>query len=301
MDQSALNSGSTFLFGGTANSGATARTCCNTELALGFYADSGSGANVSVGRGWTSRANDSPANDVEFLAEDQSLASPSTPSATAGTGGFVSWMMGEVVLKPLTFVPPSAPGAPTGVTATAGNGSATVSWIATSTNGSPISKYTVTPFVGTVAQTAITVSNSPPTTSATVTGLTPGTSYTFVVSATNTVGTGPNSSPSNSVTPTSLTAPGAPSGVSASPANASASVSWSAPASNGGKLITSYIVTPAIPSSEGNTTLPSTTVTGNPPQTNATITGLTNGTSYVFTVAAANSIGTTPPRSGPRR
>jgi hypothetical protein len=34
-----------------------------------------------------------------------------------------------------------------------------------------------------------------------MTGLTNGTAYTFVVSATNSFGTGPNSSPSNSVTP----------------------------------------------------------------------------------------------------
>src|SRR5207245_10439865 len=44
---------------------------------------------------------------------------------------------------------PSVPGAPTGVTATAGHGSATVSWIApASTGGSAITSYTVTPFIG---------------------------------------------------------------------------------------------------------------------------------------------------------
>ena len=43
---------------------------------------------------------------------------------------------------------PVAPAAPTGVTATAGDGSATVSWTAPSNGGSPITAYTVTPYAG---------------------------------------------------------------------------------------------------------------------------------------------------------
>ena len=49
--------------------------------------------------------------------------------------------------------PATAPGAPTGVTATAGAGSAQVSWTAPGDGGSPITSYTVTPFIGTTAQT----------------------------------------------------------------------------------------------------------------------------------------------------
>ena len=84
----------------------------------------------------------------------------------------------------------SAPGAPTGVSATSGNGSATVSWTAPGSGGSAITSYTVTPYVGSAAQTPVTVSGSPPATQTTVTGLTNGTAYTFTVSATNAVGTG---------------------------------------------------------------------------------------------------------------
>ena len=97
--------------------------------------------------------------------------------------------------------PATAPAAPTNVTASGGNASATVSWTAPSDGGTPITSYTVTPFVGATAQTPTTVTGSPPATSVTVTGLTNGTSYTFTVSATNAVGTGPASSASNAVTP----------------------------------------------------------------------------------------------------
>jgi chitodextrinase len=45
------------------------------------------------------------------------------------------------------------------------------------------------------------VTGSPPATSVTISGLTPGTTYTFKVSATNAVGTGPLSAASNAVTP----------------------------------------------------------------------------------------------------
>ena len=81
----------------------------------------------------------------------------------------------------------TAPDAPGSVTATAGDGSATVSWTVPANGGSPITGYTVTPYVGTTAGTPVTVSGSPPATTATVSGLTNGTAYTFRVAATNAV------------------------------------------------------------------------------------------------------------------
>ena len=107
----------------------------------------------------------------------------------------------------MTPTAPTAPLAPTGVSATAGNGSATVSWTAPANGGSPITSYTVTPFIAGVAQATTAVTGNPPATSATVSGLTNGISYTFTVTATNAVGTGAASAPSAAVTPSGPTSP----------------------------------------------------------------------------------------------
>ena len=93
--------------------------------------------------------------------------------------------------------------------------------------------------------------------------------------------------PSNSATRsftlnTAAGGPGAPTGVIANAGNASATVTWTAPAANGGSPITGYTVT----SSPGGFTagVGAGVVT-------ARVSGLTNGTSYTFTVRANNSAG----------
>ena len=93
--------------------------------------------------------------------------------------------------------PHFAPLAPAAPTAVPGSGSATVSWTAPADDGgSPITGYTVTASPG--GQT-VTVAGSVRT--ATVTGLTNGTSYTFRVTATNAVGDSAPSPASDPVTP----------------------------------------------------------------------------------------------------
>ena len=70
--------------------------------------------------------------------------------------------------------------------------------------------------------------------------------------------------------------------------NGTASVSWTAPRWR--RPITSYTVTPYI----GSTAQPPTTVNGPNPPTRATITGLTDGIAYTFTVSATTRSGPDP-------
>jgi Domain of unknown function (DUF4082)/Fibronectin type III domain/Bacterial Ig domain len=163
-------------------------------------------------------------------------------SATVGNGVFAyansstfptQSFQGTNYYVDVSFTPgvssPSVPGAPSAVTASAGNGSATVSWTAPSNGGSPITSYTVTPHAGSTTLSPTTVSGSPPATSTTVTGLTNGTSYTFTVTATNSVGTGQASAPSNAVTPTASVA--GPAFVQQTSAHGSGTTLSAAPAS----------------------------------------------------------------------
>jgi RHS repeat-associated protein len=186
--------------------------------------------------------------------------------------------LGTLVVAPAVAhaAGPTAPGAPTAVKATPGNAQATVTWTAPATGGSPITAYTVTSSPG--GFTAATTGAK----TATVTGLSNGTAYTFTVTATNIVGTGPASAASAPVTPAA--SPGAPTGVAATAGNAKAVVTWTAPTDNGGSAITGYTVT----ASPGGATA---TTTG---ATSATVNGLTNGTAYTFMVTAKNAVSTGP-------
>ena len=125
-----------------------------------------------------------------------------TVTATNGAG------TGPASAPSAPITPSDVPTAPRNVIATAGYGTATVSWTAPLANGGTgITGYTV------IASPGGQGCTTPGALSCTVMGLTPGTSYTFAVTATNLVGTGPAGT-SNQVTVLAPAAvPGAPTNV----------------------------------------------------------------------------------------
>ncbi len=172
----------------------------------------------------------------------------------------------------------SPPGAPTGVSAVAASGQATVSWSAPTSSGtSAISSYKAMVVGDTTTKTCTTA-----TLSCTITGLTNGTSYTFFVRASNSIGAGVLSGASPGVIPAGV--PSKPLNVTVAQLGASTpslTVAWAAPTNNGGSAVLEYYVTG--------------TPTGGcyaaAPQTTCIASGLTAGSGYKFTVRAANSLG----------
>ena len=205
---------------------------------------------------------------------------PSVPAATTVNVTVVS--LG--VAGAATYTYTDKPGTPIAPTATAGITSATVTWTEPANNNSAITGYIVTPYLNGVAQAPLSYDTS--TKTRTITGLTAGGSYTFTVAAVNAVGTGAASPQSNAVIPYTL--PSAPTMGTVSAGDSAAVVNWTAPASNGGSAITGYVVTPYI----GGVAQTPQTFTST--ATSQTVTGLTPGTSYTFTVAAINAAGTGP-------
>ena len=182
---------------------------------------------------------------------------------------------GTVLIMAVPTAALTVPDPPSNVAATAGLGQATVSFTAPADTGnSPITSYTVS---ATNDAIAATVAGSP----ITVTGLAEGGVYAFTVTATNAKGHSVPSVPSNSVNIPQP--PSQPTAVNAVAGNGQATVDFGPPDDDGDLAITSYIVT-AMP---GGLTA---TGAGSP----LTVTGLTNGTSYTFTVHATNAVGSGP-------
>ena len=182
---------------------------------------------------------------------------------------------------------PGAPGVVTNVVGTTGVGQISVTWSAPVSNGgSAITDYTVQ-YSSNSGSTWTTFTDGVSTaTSATITGLSAGTSYTFRVLAKNAIGDGPYSAASAAVS--AATTPDAPTTVVATQGVGQMGVTWSAPVNNGGSAITDYVVQYSSDSGSNWTTFADGTSTS----ASTTVTGLANSTSYVFRIAAVNVIGT---------
>jgi hypothetical protein len=219
-----------------------------------------------------------------------------SPRAAAAAAAMAALLIGGTASGAMAATP-TAPGAPTGLTAAPGNGKATLSWSAPgSDGGSPVTDYVIE---GGPSPSGSGIRESTGGDTATLSGLTNGTAYSFSVHAQNAFGDGPVATVT--VTPpgaggttqngggtSQSTVPGAPAGLTTSHGDGFIALSWSAPASTGGSAITGYHVYLGFSSSftgarEFTTSAPS-----------FRLTDAQNGSTYFIKVTALNAAGEGP-------
>ncbi|MBU5354688.1 Ig-like domain-containing protein [Paenibacillus barcinonensis] len=166
---------------------------------------------------------------------------------------------------------PNAPANPRNLKAEAGEGKVTLTW-----ETEPDVKYRIYMATDDDPEHKLEISDDA-SSPYVIPDLMNGKTYHFVVKAENRGGL---SEASNQVSVTPSRVPGVPTDVTATPGNGQAVVRFTAPGHDGGSPITGYEVTV----SPGNTI-----VTGS--ASPITVTGLSNGTSYTFTVKAINGAG----------
>jgi lysophospholipase L1-like esterase len=179
--------------------------------------------------------------------------------------------------------------APVNATAIVGNAKARVSWQPPPAGTAGVTGYVVTPYIGAVAQSAITFRSL--ATAHTVTNLTNGQTYTFTVSSKTASGVGPASAPSAAVI---VGAPAAPKKIAAASGATTAATGTltvaHSPASNHGSAVTQYSAT--CTSTDGGVT--QSAVSPGAASTPITVAGATTGRTYTCTVTPANGFGTGP-------
>jgi predicted phage tail protein len=227
---------------------------CRSLVSITFY---GLVAPTIIGEGWV---NGTPAG-----LRGHAYAASNFPPPGESFHGLI---MGAII--------PTVPSAPTSFYATPGNVHVLLTWnLPADTGGSSITGYKA---YRAATETGTYSPIGPPTDLYySDNDLTNGQTYWYKVSAVNAIGEGATTTPQSAIP---YTVPSSPTGLTASAGTSKVNLNWTAPASNGGRAIDYYVVY------QDGVALPS-----HPTGLTAIITGLTNGLSYSFTVAAHNLAG----------
>jgi SpoIID/LytB domain protein len=179
---------------------------------------------------------------------------------------------------------PSVPSAPASLQSTPGSRTVKVSWLAPPDGGVAISDYVVHYRRKGYTSWSLFRDGVSADTHAHVGGLTNGVVYQFRVAAKNGVGAGPWSA----TTEMRAGVPTQPQSVVPTPGNRQVALSWQAPAANGGASITDYVIQYRRAGNSTWVTFPD----GRTSSRHTHVTGLTNGVTYQFRIAAKNARGT---------
>ena len=252
--------------GGTTNKTVGAQTVPPAWVRLTRTGSSFSAASSPDGNTWTA------------ITPAVTISMTSTIFVGLAVTSHVAGTLATATFDNLTIAPPGPPPAPSGLVANPGNAQVNLAWSATAGAASYTVKSSTTnggPY--TVVQPGLT------TPSFNHGGLNNGTTYYYVVSASNAAGEGPNSAQAQA-TPSLPAPPGAPSGLVATAGNAQVSLTWGSVSG-----ATSYTVKSASSASGPfNPVQPGVTAT------NFTHNGLNNGTTYFYVVSASNAGGEGP-------
>lgn len=207
-----------------------------------------------------------PATIMGTYAGDITLPQPDDINGVAALYGAAT-----AVAAPATLTVPSG----------AADGSYTVAWTASATSGA---SYTVEEATDLLFTTDLRTAYSGSATSATITGRSRGVTYYYRVQASKSGASTSSWTVGGNGCLVAIAVADAPLIGFVVAGNGQATISFSAPGANGGSAITGYTAT----SSPGGIIASGTT-------SPITITGLSNGTAYTFTITASNAAGSSAP------
>ena len=229
---------------------------------------------------------------TNYVSGPATTSAPVVDLGTVGNGEYTVPLEAansvSTIIEPLTLAvePGTSPAfvSPDTATATAGT---PFSFQVAAASCPPITGYSLS---GTDASTSswLTINGDTGTLSGTPSAADAGT-HTFTIVGTESGGTSISQTFTLTVQPPAATAPGAPVIGTATAGNGQATVNFTPPASDGGSPITQYTVTATDHTNAANG---GQTATGT--ASPITVSGLTNGDSYTFTVTATNTAGTGP-------